>query len=228
MAKRKQKTKTLQASYQDVAAHVPPGFHLRYSLCGMPWCFTSPSDTFPALLISMTETYKKFSMTSLQEVTTRKRDVYPIVCASVEHTVIDSQPPRCVSQLFLSKWAFVPKKKGSQQWGHCSKASECGWMPREAFQVPADRVLHLLGGMRPIVNWTCVKLSESAAQLEKSGGQNLKPPVKPDHRHPPALSGGTLGNSDKGAKLFVPPVRDVYFTNQLSTGAVKTFDPAGF
>lgn len=62
----------------------------------------------------------------------------------------------------------------------------------------------------------------------ESGGQNLKPPVKPDHRHPPALSRGTLGNSDKGAKLFVPPVRGVYFTNQLSTGAVKTFDPAGF
>lgn len=104
-------------------------------------------------------------------------------------------------------------------------------MPREVLQVPTDRVPRLPGGMRPIVNETCVKLPESAAQLEKgeeSRGQNLKPSVKQDHWHTPALSRGTLGNADMGAKFLVPPVRGVYFTKQLSTRVVKTFDLAGF
>lgn len=34
-------------------------------------------------------------------------------------------------------------------------------------------------------------------------------------------------NSDRGAKLFVPPARGVYFTTQLSAGAVVTFAPGG-
>lgn len=83
--KKKKERKTLQAFNPDFATHVPPGFHLRNSLCGMPWLLTSQSDTFPPLLITMADTYKTFSMTSLQEVATRKRDVYPLVCETHCH-----------------------------------------------------------------------------------------------------------------------------------------------
>lgn len=159
--------------------------------------------------------------------TTHKRDVYPIAWR-LGHTVIDNQLLRCMSQLIL----VFESQSERLSWRRGLLTVRALFKGKRVQMNAARSIL--------IANKPCCSLAKRNAvhcklNLCKSswicstvGGVegSLRTAFKTAHEAGSSLSGDSLANSVKGAKLFVPPMWGVYFTNQLSTTVVTTFAPS--
>lgn len=168
-------------------------------------------------------------LTNLQEVTTRKKDVYFIVWR-LGHTVIVNQAMCCICHnlfwYFCLKVSVCPQRRllTVRALFKSRSPDECR---EEHFkcQQPCSSLA------RRNAVYCQLNLCKSSWMCSTGGGGSLRTAymtaleARSSHSSCARRRHFSCSNSNRGAKLFVPPVWGVYFTNQLSARAVMTFAP---